>query len=83
VILGAVFIAYLPERFRQFENYRVMVFAAIIVLIMIWRPQGLLTRKSRKIEAPQAEGGSAARPAEDVPAAELDTVPERRVDNVG
>ena len=31
-----------PEWFRDLESYRMLAFGALMVLIMIWRPQGLL-----------------------------------------
>ena len=39
-IVGAVVIGYLPERFRGFSQYRVLVFGAALVIMMIFRPQG-------------------------------------------
>ena len=42
VLVGAAVVAYLPERFRGLQNYRVMAFGAALVLMMIFRPQGLI-----------------------------------------
>jgi len=50
VILGAVVVAYLPERFRGFAEYRVLVFGAVLVAMMIFRPQGLLPSRRRAAE---------------------------------
>jgi branched-chain amino acid transport system permease protein len=47
VILGAAVVAYIPERFRFLEERRVMFFGIALVLMMIFRPQGLLPRKIR------------------------------------
>jgi branched-chain amino acid transport system permease protein len=47
VLVGAIVIAYLPERLRGFENLRVLVFAALLTLMMIVRPQGLIPRRIR------------------------------------
>jgi branched-chain amino acid transport system permease protein len=59
VILGAVVVAYLPERFRQFHNYRVMIFGAALVVMMIFRPQGLLPsrRRAKELLDPEPGGG--------------------------
>ena len=57
VIVGAIVIAYLPERFRNFEQYRVLVFGAALVIMMIFRPQGLIPSRRR---AAELETGSAA-----------------------
>jgi branched-chain amino acid transport system permease protein len=50
VVLGAVVVAYLPERFRGFAEYRVLVFGAVLVAMMIFRPQGLLPSRRRAAE---------------------------------
>jgi branched-chain amino acid transport system permease protein len=54
VILAAVGITVLPELFREFGNYRMLVFGLAMVLIMVWRPQGLLGVARRSIERPDA-----------------------------
>jgi branched-chain amino acid transport system permease protein len=50
VIVGAALIAYLPERFRGFKDKRVMVFGLALVLMMIFRPQGLIPSRRRAAE---------------------------------
>lgn len=50
VILGAAALVALPEIFRQFQNYRMLVFGAAMVAMMIFRPQGLLPSKRRRLE---------------------------------
>lgn len=50
VILGAFLIAWLPERFRGFADYRILVFGAALVLTMALRPQGLLPSRQRSAE---------------------------------
>jgi branched-chain amino acid transport system permease protein len=42
VMMGAAVVAYLPERFRGFEEYRLLVFGLALVLLANFRPQGLL-----------------------------------------
>ena len=44
--LGAVLLAYLPERFRDFSEYRFLVFGLALVLVMLLRPQGLLPEQT-------------------------------------
>jgi branched-chain amino acid transport system permease protein len=58
VIVGAFLIAWLPERFRGFADYRIMVFGAALVLMMALRPQGLLPSRRRRAEMAGATGGS-------------------------
>ena len=50
MILGAVVVGYLPERFRSFESTRYLWFGAVLVVMMIFRPQGLLPAKRREAE---------------------------------
>lgn len=50
VTLAAVGLTLLPELFRGFESYRMLIFGMAMVIVMIWRPGGLLkvNRKSFK-----------------------------------
>ena len=57
VILGAFLIGWLPERFRDFVEWRQLVFGAALVLIMIFRPEGLLPNRQRKAELAEGTGG--------------------------
>ncbi len=50
VILGGAVVAYLPERFRPFGDRRVLIFGVALVLMMIFRPQGLLPSRRRAAE---------------------------------
>jgi branched-chain amino acid transport system permease protein len=52
VILGAVLIVALPEMFREFELYRLLAFGLMLMVLMIFRPQGLLTFRGRRQEVP-------------------------------
>ena len=45
VILGAVALVVLPEVFRDFELYRMLAFGSVMVLMMLFRPQGLIPAK--------------------------------------
>lgn len=42
IILGALLLIMLPEIFRDFQDYRMLAFGAALVLMMVFRPQGLL-----------------------------------------
>jgi ABC-type branched-subunit amino acid transport system permease subunit len=39
VILAAIVMILLPELMREFSEYRMLMFGALMVLMMIWRPQ--------------------------------------------
>jgi branched-chain amino acid transport system permease protein len=43
-VLGAVILTLLPELFRGFSEYRMVIYSLALVLIMIYRPQGILGR---------------------------------------
>ena len=40
VILAAVLLTVLPELAREFAEYRMLMFGLVMVLMMMWRPQG-------------------------------------------
>ncbi len=42
VILAALFLTILPEVLREVADYRVLVFGILMVVMMIWRPRGLI-----------------------------------------
>ena len=50
VILAAVAMTLLPEIAREFNEYRMLLFGLIMVLMMVWRPQGLLPLKRPQME---------------------------------
>jgi branched-chain amino acid transport system permease protein len=54
VMIGAAIVAYLPERFRGFEEWRVLLFGAALIVLAIYRPQGILpprrTVRARRME---------------------------------
>jgi branched-chain amino acid transport system permease protein len=53
VILGAVLIGALPEVFREFELYRLLAFGLMLMVLMVFRPQGLLTFRGRRQALPE------------------------------
>lgn len=48
-ILSAIVLTVLPEVLRGFNDYRMISYAIVLILIMIFRPQGLLGRKEFRI----------------------------------
>ena len=54
VILGAFLVFYLPERFRGLAEWRFFLFGVVLVLMMIFRPQGLLPSRRRAAEMQHA-----------------------------
>ncbi len=47
VILGSAFLVLLPEYLRAFSEYRMILFATAMVLMMVFRPQGFIPAKGR------------------------------------
>lgn len=50
VILGAFILILLPEYLRAFSEYRMLAFGAAMVLMMIFRPQGIISGLRQKYE---------------------------------
>jgi branched-chain amino acid transport system permease protein len=48
------------ELFREFEQYRMLVFGLAMVLIMIWRPRGLVSTREPSLHLAQAKPVAAA-----------------------
>ncbi|MBB3612495.1 high-affinity branched-chain amino acid ABC transporter permease LivM [Rhizobium sp. BK602] len=67
VILAALVLTILPEMLREFAEYRVLVFGILMVVMMIWKPRGLV-RVKRPAFFPSAKtddsGAEAAFPVE-------------------
>ncbi len=49
IVLAACAIVLLPELLREFSEYRMLAFGLAMVLIMIWRPRGLLAYREPTI----------------------------------
>ncbi|GAA2980723.1 branched-chain amino acid ABC transporter permease [Actinokineospora diospyrosa] len=49
-VLGAALLLVLPEKLREFADYRLMLFGLALVLIMRFRPQGLVPDRHRRAE---------------------------------
>jgi branched-chain amino acid transport system permease protein len=55
VVVGAILVAYLPERIREIgghetSEYRILVFGLALLVMSIFRPQGLLPSRRRAVE---------------------------------
>ena len=53
-IIGAVVISYGPERIRNFADKRYFVFGIVLVIVMVFRPQGLVPSRRRAAELQHA-----------------------------
>ncbi|MEV0790828.1 branched-chain amino acid ABC transporter permease [Kribbella sp. NPDC050459] len=50
VLLGATILKLLPEKLRFFSEYRLFLFGILLVLMMRFRPEGLVASKRRQLE---------------------------------
>lgn len=55
IILGAFTLKGLPEILRQLDDYRILAFGMLLVIMMIWRQEGLWPAKRRRIAIPREE----------------------------
>jgi branched-chain amino acid transport system permease protein len=65
VIVGAIVVSYLPELFRPFADFRVLIFGLLLVVLANFRPQGLFpprrSVRAKRVDArlEELEEGSA------------------------
>ncbi|WP_430398630.1 high-affinity branched-chain amino acid ABC transporter permease LivM [Ferrovibrio sp.] len=57
IVLAAAFLTLLPELAREFSLFRMLAFGLAMVLIMVWRPQGLLAHREPTMRLAKAGGG--------------------------
>ncbi len=53
VIVAAILITVLPELAREFSEYRMLIFGLVMILMMVWRPQGLFPVTRPQVQVPQ------------------------------
>ena len=56
VIIASLALKLLPEYLRAFAEYRMLVFGAVMVAMMVFRPQGLISDLRRKYEYEDGSG---------------------------
>ena len=70
VVVAAVVLIGMPELFRELGQYRMLAFGAGMVLIMLWRPRGLLAHREPTIRMFPKPGGGLFRRKASAEAAE-------------
>jgi branched-chain amino acid transport system permease protein len=55
VVVGAFALVGLPELLREFSDYRLWVFGAALVIMMLTRPEGVVPEARRKLEMHEAD----------------------------
>jgi ABC-type branched-subunit amino acid transport system permease subunit len=48
VAVAAAFVVILPEKFQVIQEYRFILYAVLVILILLFRPEGLLPRQLRE-----------------------------------
>jgi branched-chain amino acid transport system permease protein len=68
VIVGALVLVGLPEFLREFSEYRLLIYGAVLVAMMLLRPEGLLPSRTRAAELhTEDDDEQYARPEVDLP----------------
>ncbi len=55
VVLAAILLVTLPEFGRAFAEFRMLIFGAAMIGIMVWRPRGLLAQRAPSLRLPPPE----------------------------
>jgi branched-chain amino acid transport system permease protein len=50
VVVGAAVLVGLPELLREFTEYRLLIYGAVLIAMMLLRPEGLLPSRARRAE---------------------------------
>ncbi len=58
-LLGSTLIWVLPEKLRFFETYRILLFGAALVVMMRFRPEGIVANRQRQREFHDDDGSDA------------------------
>jgi len=66
VLIGAVILKLLPEKLRFFADYRLLLFGLLLVLMMRFRPEGLVASKRRQLEFHEDDEELAVRVESDI-----------------
>ncbi len=56
IVLGVLALIALPELFREFESYRMLIFGATMIIMMLFRPAGLVPAKRVGTRSEEKEG---------------------------
>ncbi len=57
VVIAALALILIPEYLRVFSNYRMLLFGAALIIMMVFRPQGILADRRKKYEFNKLQSG--------------------------
>ena len=66
VFIGALALVGLPELLREFSEYRLLMYGALLIVMMLNRPEGLMPEATRRRELRETDGPEAEAPPEGV-----------------
>jgi len=61
VVLAAILLVSLPEFGRAFAEFRMLIFGAAMVAVMVWRPRGLISHREPTLRLGGRPAGNAGR----------------------
>jgi len=59
VLVGALVLVGLPGLLREFAQYQLLIFGAVLVAMMLFRPEGLIPNRSRRAELHESDDEAA------------------------
>lgn len=78
VLIGATILKLLPEKLRFFSEYRLLLFGLLMILMMRFRPEGIIADKRRKLEFHDTDDELAVEIEEELITHHLHLNPERK-----
>jgi branched-chain amino acid transport system permease protein len=66
VLVGATLLKLLPEKLRFVSDFRLMIFALLLILMMRFRPEGMIPSQRRQLEFHEEDEELAERIEEEV-----------------
>ena len=64
VVIASILLIGVPELFRELQEYRMLAFGGGMVLVMVWRPRGLLSHRDPTVRLFKGRRTKSARPSE-------------------
>ena len=66
VLVGATLLKLLPEKLRFVSDFRLMLFALLLIIMMRFRPEGMIPSQRRQLEFHEEDEELAERMEEEV-----------------
>ena len=66
VLVGATLLKLLPEKLRFVSDFRLMIFALLLIIMMRFRPEGMIPSQRRQLEFHEEDEELAERIEEEV-----------------